>query len=215
MSKIEARQDTKQDTKQLILDASERLFARDGFHNTSLRGITGEAGVNLAAVNYHFGSKMALLEAVFDRRLIPLNKIRRERLEGVRSMAREENRPPRVNDVLCALIEPTLAFRESAEDFVSLVGRAFSEPMDTLREIFMRHMQPLFMLAFETLQEALPEISPQLLFWRLQFVIGAMAHTMRMYGKFRLAPEGISMDADTETLTRMLVEFVTAGMETP
>ena len=52
------------DTKERILDAAERLFAREGFHNTSLRAITGEADVNLAAVNYHFGSKEALLDAV-------------------------------------------------------------------------------------------------------------------------------------------------------
>ena len=64
-----------------ILGAAQTLFARDGYHATSLRGITTAAGVNLAAVNYHFGSKEALLEAVIVRRLTPLNEIRRGRLE--------------------------------------------------------------------------------------------------------------------------------------
>jgi AcrR family transcriptional regulator len=216
MSLSETHQESRQDTKQLILDAAEKLFAREGFHNTSLRAITGEAGVNLASVNYHFGSKVSLLEAVFDRRLIPLNKLRRERLEQVRSMAQEEDHPPRPNEIFQALFEPTLAFRESgpgAENFVTLAGRALSEPSETEREIFIRRMEPIFMLALETLQEALPEISPELLFWRLQFAIGALSHTMRMYGKFPLAPEGIQKKTDIETLTKMLVEFVTAGME--
>ena len=52
------------DTKEKILDAAERLFAEHGFASTSMRDITTEADVNLAAVNYHFGSKLALLQAV-------------------------------------------------------------------------------------------------------------------------------------------------------
>ena len=47
-------------TKDRILDAAERLFAHKGIEATSLRNITAEAGVNLAAVNYHFQSKEAL-----------------------------------------------------------------------------------------------------------------------------------------------------------
>jgi AcrR family transcriptional regulator len=53
------------DTKKRILDAAERLFAREGFHSTSLRMLTKEAGVNLAAVNYHFGSKEELINFCF------------------------------------------------------------------------------------------------------------------------------------------------------
>ena len=71
------------DTKQRILNAGEHLFARDGYHLTSLRSITTEAKVNLAAVNYHFGSKESLLEAVIERRLDPLNKIRQGQLEAL------------------------------------------------------------------------------------------------------------------------------------
>ncbi len=217
MARANANQEVKSDTKELILDAAERLFARDGYHNTSLRAITGEAGVNLAAVNYHFGSKMALLEAIFDRRLIPLNTVRHERLEQVREIAREEGHPPRVDEIFRAVLEPTLAFRDlgpDTEHFITLAGRAMSEPGDTVNEIYVRHMQPLFTLAFETLREALPDVSPQELFWRMQFAIGCISHIMRMYGKFRLAPEGVALKADSETLTEMLVRFITPGMET-
>ncbi|MEJ2200328.1 MAG: TetR family transcriptional regulator, partial [Desulfuromonadaceae bacterium] len=82
------------DTKERILDAAEELFARQGFHATSLRAITGGAQVNLAAVNYHFGSKDGLLEAVFSRRLTPLNQERQRRLEAVREAARAAGTPP-------------------------------------------------------------------------------------------------------------------------
>ncbi|NOQ41505.1 MAG: TetR family transcriptional regulator, partial [Desulfuromusa sp.] len=63
------------DTKTRILNSAEQLFAREGFHSTSLRTLTSRAEANLASVNYHFGSKDALLQAVIERRLLPLNQI--------------------------------------------------------------------------------------------------------------------------------------------
>src|SRR5207249_7612515 len=68
------------DTKLRILDAAERLFAQQGF-DVSIRAITDEAGVNLAAVNYHFQSKEALLDAIIARRIEPVNKRRLEMLD--------------------------------------------------------------------------------------------------------------------------------------
>ena len=59
------------DTKEKILNVSEKLFAGKGFHNTSLRDITADAEVNLAAVNYHFGSEESLLKGVIERQLLP------------------------------------------------------------------------------------------------------------------------------------------------
>ncbi|HEC96776.1 MAG TPA: TetR/AcrR family transcriptional regulator [Nitrospirae bacterium] len=206
------------DTKERILDSSEYLFARKGFHNTSLRAITDRAGVNLAAVNYHFGSKEALLDAVFQRRLVPLNKVRRDNLEIVRETARQEGSLPGVEESLRAFIEPTLAFPKSgtgAEDFITLVGRAMSDPNDTVRDVFIRHIAPLFHLLFDILREALPELSPDILFWRLQFAIGAMGHAICMAGKSYSLPDGVTPVNDVESLTAMLLDFVTTGMERP
>lgn len=206
------------DTKQRILDAAERLFAAGGFHNTSLREVTGEAGANLAAVSYHFGSKEALLEAVFERRLVPLNRVRTERLEALRAAAREAGRRPEVREVLRAFLEPTLRFRESgpgAEGFIRLVGRAIAEPDDTIRTIFMRRVGPLFLLLYETLGEALPQLPPGDLFARLHFALGVMSHIMCMAGRFQILPPGVTPPTDAATLTRLTVDFITAGMEAP
>jgi AcrR family transcriptional regulator len=206
------------DTKQRILDAAERLFAAEGFHNTSLREVTGEAGANLAAVSYHFGSKEALLEAVFERRLVPLNRVRRERLEAIRQAARGDGNRPAAGEVLQAFVEPTLRFRDSgpgAEDFVRLVGRAIAEPDDTIRNIFMRHMEPLFFLLYETLGEALPHLPPSDLFWRLHFALGAMSHTLCMAGRFQILPPGVAPPTDAASLTILVLDFITAGMEAP
>src|SRR5947208_16884641 len=63
-------------TKERILDSAESLFMEHGFEATSLRSITAAAAVNLAAVNYHFGSKEELFQAVLTRRLDPMNHAR-------------------------------------------------------------------------------------------------------------------------------------------
>lgn len=204
------------DTKQRILDAAEHLFATEGFHNTSLRALTGEAGANLAAVNYHFGSKEALLEAVFERRLVPLNRLRQERLEAVREAARRAGCRPAVADVMSAFVEPTLSFRDSdpgAEAFVRLVGRAIAEPDDTIRKMFMRRQEPLFLLLYDSLAEALPDMSRNDLFWRLHFAMGALSHIMCMAGRFHIVPAGVDPTTDASSLTTKVLAFITAGME--
>ena len=82
------------DTKSRIMDAAERLFAIKGFQGTSIKRLACEAGVNQAAVNYHFGSKTALIEKVIDRRLTPINQQRMQRLEVVRRTAVMEHTRP-------------------------------------------------------------------------------------------------------------------------
>lgn len=204
------------DTKERILDAAERLFAGEGFHNTSLRAITGAAGANLASVNYHFGSKEALMEAIVDRRLLPLNQVRRERLECVREEARLLSRRPQIKEVLRAFVEPTLRFRESgpgAEEFLTLIGRALAEPDDTIRRAFMQRMEPLFLLLYDLLGEAIPQLPREVLFWRLHFALGALSHTICLAGRIKLLPPGIDPPSDAATMTDLLLTFITAGME--
>ena len=94
------------DTKEQILDAAEQIFGAKGFAGTSLRDITRKAGVNLAAVNYHFGSKEGLLRAVLDRRISPVNQKRLKLLAQVEATAGEE--PPSVEAILEAYISPSL-----------------------------------------------------------------------------------------------------------
>src|SRR5947207_3904246 len=75
------------ETRTRILDAAEELFMQHGFEGTSMRTLTAQASVNLAAVNYHFGSKDALIEAVFRRRLDPMNTARIAELDRLEAAA--------------------------------------------------------------------------------------------------------------------------------
>jgi len=206
------------DTKDRILDAAEHLYARKGYHSTSLREITGQAGVNLAAVNYHFGSKENLLRAILERRIVPLNEVRLELLKKVKEQAISENRRPGVRDIFHTFIEPAISWfsddRENS-DFMILVGRVHSDPDQTIRSYFLNLMYPAFHVYFETFCEAMPGCERETVFQRFLFAIGAMAHAIRGIPTVHtdLLPEGVSGGFDTKTLTESLVDFVTRGME--
>src|SRR5438034_9675154 len=73
------------ETRTRILDVAEELIMKHGFEGASMRMLTAKAGVNLAAVNYHFGSKHAATEAVIRRRLDPTNDARIATLDKPRA----------------------------------------------------------------------------------------------------------------------------------
>ena len=208
---------TQIDTKEALLDQAEALFAKQGYKGTSLRQITAGAGVNLAAVSYHFGSKEGLVAAVIARRLVPLNEQRRARIEETLARSRAESRPPAASEVLLAFIEPTLRLPESApgaRNFISLIGRAMADTETTARRIFIEHMEPALKLFHDAMVLALPHISGDILYWRLNFVIGALSHTMRAIDKCPLPMTGAE-PRDARQLVDLLLPFLAAGMEAP
>lgn len=204
------------DTKQRILDAAEHLFARNGYHATSLRGITTTADANLAAVNYHFGSKEALLEAVIVRRLDPLNEVRRGQLEALLQKAELAGELPSCREVLRAFVEPTLRLRQQgseAEDFIALIGRTLAEPRGIAMSIFLRHMQPLLQRIFQALALSLPALTEQDLFWRMHFTMGCLSHIMRCHERYSMVPDNVNIDLPVDELIEHFLDFTTAGME--
>jgi AcrR family transcriptional regulator len=205
------------DTKQKILDAAQYLFAREGFKGTSLREITGMAGVNIASINYHFGSKEALLKAVLERKLIPLNEIRMERLRRVADAARKRGTAPMVKDLLLAFIEPTFQLKDKspdASDFIVLVGRAFYDSDNTVRRAFIELVWPLYELIVKVFREALPQIPKQVLIWRLHFLFGSLSHVMLLCGStFYAEIREFPLATDTKSVMKILIPFMTAGIE--
>ncbi|MCD6580888.1 MAG: TetR family transcriptional regulator [Desulfuromusa sp.] len=209
---------TQCDTKTRILDGAEQLFAREGFHNTSLRAITSLAEVNLASVNYHFGSKDALLQAVIERRLLPLNQIRGDKIKEVLDRSRKEKTQPTAAALLEAFIEPTLEFRNSsqrARDFISLIGRSLSEPDETIRNCFLTLVLPIFQELFAGLREALPQLPPAILLTRLQFIMGTMSHVMCMGTLSAFNNPALPPPLDQGSLIDQLLKYALAGLEAP
>ncbi len=180
--------------------------------------MTAEAEVNLAAVSYHFGSKEALVEAIFERRLQPLNEARLARLAEVTKVAAAEGRRPTVEEALRAFVEPTLHFRDSepgARYFMHLLGRALTEPDPAVRSIFFRLVGPLFRRLFEVLCAARPGLNRNQVFWRLNFAIGAISRCTFLPEKLPEIPEGVEVELEAENQIDMLINFLVAGMEAP
>lgn len=181
-------------TRDKILDAAEALFAQKGFATTSVRAITDRAGVNLAALNYHFGSKAGLIEAVFKRRIDPINL---ERLELLKQYEAEAgNKPVLLEKLMEAFLAPALKISgkdASTRLFIRLMGRIHMEAdsLDSgMEEIakakknIMLNFREVFFVFRGLLARALPEVDPEELLWRLSFTLGAMAHSMMMvHGK--------------------------------
>src|SRR5437879_1658789 len=99
------------DTRERILQTAEKLFAEQGYAATSLRQIIGKAGVNVAAIHYHFGSKEDLLDELVHRKAEPVNRERLVRLDRVEAIA--NGRPPSVEEILAAFLTPTAEVAEA------------------------------------------------------------------------------------------------------
>ena len=160
------------DTKQRILDTAERLIGQQGYSGTSLRQIIAEAGVNLAAVHYHFGSKEELLDEVVLRKAGPVNAERLARFERLESA----KTPPTLTQVLEAFLLPMAEAADRNPEFVRLIGRLMAEGM--MHDLVQKHFQTVSRKFFAGLRLALPKLPEEELLWRTHFLIGAMAHTM-------------------------------------
>lgn len=195
-------------TKDRILRAAEELFARRGFDGASLRELTSAAGVNLAAVNYHFGCKEKLIEKVLRRRLDVLNTQRMAALDKV------EGRPDTTLDrVLDAYIRPALeiSYDVGGELFMRMLARAFAERDERLRELLSQnygHVMRRFAAEFARL---LPHLDKVELYWRMDLVTGALTLAMSGFGMIQRA-ENVSEQAHHEQTTQHLIRFAAAGL---
>jgi AcrR family transcriptional regulator len=162
------------DTKQKILDAAERLIAEQGYAATSLRQIIAEAGVNLASVHYHFGSKEELLDELVARKVNPVNEKRLAMLE--RAVAEAAPGAPPVEKILEGFMAPMAQAASQSPQFVKVMGRIQAEG---LREgIAAKHFKPVSGRFIVELRKAVPELPEEEFQWRVQFLIGSTIHTM-------------------------------------
>lgn len=203
-------------TKERILDTAERLFAQHGYAATSLRSIIAEAGVNLAAVHYHFHSKEALLEAVILRRAVPANHERLALLDQFESEA--AGKPISLEKVIEAFVAPTLHISSNPQSggmvFMKLLGRLHAEG-DLLPGILTSQFGEMLQRFGAALRRALPDLPPEELFWRLNLAIGALAQTLRGGSKDLETISDLSLSFNSETALERLVAFLSAGFRAP
>jgi AcrR family transcriptional regulator len=195
-------------TKDRILGAAEELFAQHGFAGTSLRQVTSRADVNIAAVNYHFGSKENLVNEVFRRRMDEMSAQRLARLEVA---AREH--PCELEPVLAAFVEPALAMaldRHGGAAFIRVIARAYAEKYDSLRKFLSDQYGHVPREFAKAIAICLPQLSKEQLYWRLDFLSGALTYAMADFGMIK-RPAGASEATHRERAARELIRFAAAG----
>ena len=200
-----------EDTRQRILDAAERVFADQGYAGASLREITSAAGVNIAAVNYHFGSKEELLREVLGRIVRPANERRLAELKRAEASA---PRPAPVRAILAAFIGPDLeAIRDLGDRgrvITRFMGRSYTEPEELVRGLVVEHFGEVGERFHAALSRSLPKVPPDEVWWRLMAVVGLITSMLA-------APAGdglLDPDDLDGTLDRLLA-FLEPAMSAP
>ncbi|WP_153100482.1 TetR/AcrR family transcriptional regulator [Paraburkholderia hayleyella] len=205
------------DTRARILDATEALFIENGYDAMSLRQITSHAEVNLAAVNYHFGSKEALMHEMLSGRLDPLNQQRLILLQRITGAAAT---PPTCEQVLGAMFIPALRQardpQQGGKAFLRLLGRAYSDPSAFIRDFLATHYDTTAERFFAAFQQALPHLPREELGWRLHFAIGALSGVLADASSDALLSRFASGDTlgDLQRVAR-LASLMVASLEAP
>ena len=213
------REDTSKnsiDTRSRILDAAESLFMEYGFDGTSMRLITGQAGVNLAAINYHFGSKELLFQEVFRRRLTDLNRRRIAVLDALEAEA--GGAPLKPSRIVEAFFGTALRMAADVEGgghtFMRLLGRTYTEPNDFVRQFLAEEYAECVERFLSALYRALPEVELKEILWRFHFMMGAMSYAIAGTDALQLLA-GKFDDEDPARLASRLMSFLLGGLRAP
>jgi AcrR family transcriptional regulator len=198
-----------------IVDTAERLFREGGEDATSLRAITAAAGVNVAAIHYHFGGRDQLLREVLDRRIRPLNERRLELLDA--ALQRRDGADLPVDELMEAFLRPDVelmaALRANEVQVARFLGRAYSQPSPVLRGFVEEQFRPVAARFLPLLARAVPHLSEGELLVRLNLVVGVVT------GLFATAsplgePTTLGSDDPDEQL-RLLLAFFAPAIAAP
>jgi len=205
------------DTVTRILDTAEVLFAERGFAETSLRNITSKAKVNLAAVNYHFGSKKSLIQAVFARYLDPFTVRFHASLDELEADYQGEVIPlEALLETMARSVLEVPAERHSLKVFMRLLGLAYSQAQGHLRRYIQEEYGSVFTRFTELVRRATPELPDAERFWRLHFMLGTVIFTFSGLDALRdIAEKDYDDHVGVRDLVRRLRPVVVAGMNAP
>ena len=208
------------DTRSRILDAAERLFMERGLEATTLRMITTEAQANIAAVNYHFGSKEALIEELFRRRLTWLNEQRLAELDRLEAAAGAEPVKPRliVEAFFGVAIRMAADTEGGGRNFMRLLSRTYTEPAEFVKSFLAEEYAEVLARFKQAFFKALPDVPQEEFLWRFHFMLGAMSYAVSGADAVNVVGEGkleFYHAGDTDALYARLMSFLIGGLRAP
>ena len=209
------------DTRERILDAAERLFMAHGYEGTSMRQITGDAAVNLAAVNYHFGSKESLMQEVFRRRLDWLNEERLRVLNEMELAAGDNPLKPSqiVDGFFGTLLRMADDEARGGITFLRLLGRTLTDPSEFIRTFLANEYVGVMERYKAALFKALPDVPKAEIVWRFHFMLGATSYAIAGTDALRVVTDWQIEPSDsfdrTDRLVPRLMSFLLGGLRAP
>ncbi len=197
-------------TPERILLAAEQLFSERGVDGVSLREITSTSGVNSAAAHYHFGSKLAVLEQLFELRAKPIAE---QRVALLGELRYNRQGRPVLEDVLRAFLRPALEALSTPEGiaFTRLRARLSFENEAVRRHVLDKTFNHSSRLTLEALRKALPQLPADTLNWRFHFLLGSMVYTMALPGRIESLTDEQVDTRDWTVALDQLVAYAAAG----
>ncbi len=200
-------------TRIRILRAAEKIFARGGYRAMTLREVTNEANVNLAAVNYHFGSKTNLMRALIRERFEPINRTRLELLDA--RITEHAPKPVPLEAIYDALFRPLFTGIESAPvndtTLVQIIGRALTEPADFMRSLHKEFFAELSMRFMAEIKRSCPDLSESQLQYRFFLSISTMIGTLIEQVRLENISGGKLDGTNLDRILQELTAYVVAG----
>lgn len=203
-------------TKLKILDAAEELFAEYGFSETSLRQITKNAEVNLASVNYHFGSKKELIRAVLERYL----KVLVPDIAGELASLKRRSQQPTLEEVFAVFVRPILSLDQQRANgtriLLQLLGRGYADSQGHLRWFFITHYGDVLDTFVGLVQRANPQLTKSELFWRLHFSLGTFVFAMSSSDALMdISRVDFNEEIAIDGVIKRIIPFIASGVGAP
>lgn len=203
-------------TREAILNAAEELFAEVGYAAATLRMLAGITETNIASISYHFGSKEALLRAIYERRMTAVNN---ERLRLLREyMDKLGEARPQIEEVLECFLGPVFRAQKSdgmGASFRRLSSRAALDATPEVRAVVTEFYQPAAVEFVSAFRHACPDIPRTEFARRMLFLYGTMIYTAADTGRVQKLP-GLQFDsADVDSTLKCLVAFLASGFKAP
>ena len=202
-------------TKQKILGAAGKVFARGGYRAMTLRQVTHEAKVNLAAVNYHFGSKLNLMRALLRDRFEPINQQRHLLLD--QQIEAHAPDPVPLSVIYDTLFRPLFTDISSASDddanLVQIIGRALTEPAEFMRGLHKEFFADLSKRFMNEIQRSCPELSTEQIQYRFFLSVSTMIGIVIEQVRLETISDGKLDGKNLDIILNELTTFVVAGFQ--
>jgi AcrR family transcriptional regulator len=201
-------------SKLRLLDAAEQLFAEKGFEAVSVRDVTQAAKANVAAVNYHFGTRDGMIALVVSRYITPINQERLARLDALERKC--GGKPAPLEEIIDAFVRPVVGIVRKSELsenlFRKLMGRIFAMSGDGLPLAVEDQMKDLIGRFTKALGKALPTVPQDELIWRMHFVVGSIIHMLMNQEMLHRLSNGASGTPSMEITLGRFIRFAAAGL---